>query len=501
MSAKRAHERTSATVAPSNEVRALLRFAFSAAAEGLGITLVGGQSIGDGYVYARADGAAFADDDLQPLRTLLPLAFVGDVACVDVPWYKLADYFRSKGLARSAALIAGRDDAIPCLQADVKDARVWRLRLGALARDGALDAGLRAFAAADWNPVVERVGAGVAVRYGATMSPTLRAEVADGTAWGARVGVRSLGDLNALEGRAAVDYALQSEFRQEAKIHDLARAVAARRGVGLICIAGPTSSGKTTFAAKLGMYLRNEGVDTVGLTVDHYYLPLDRQPKYQKRKQRSDVDYDAVESMDGPLVGDHINALLRGERVEPPVYDMKTGYRDGVHAAVALPAGAVLIIEGIHALNPEFVGKVPRDRTFKVFISPLPALGLDECNALKTTDCRLLRRMCRDFKFRGNDASKTLGMWANVRRGEATWIFPHQDDVDFAMNSATEYELRVLKPVVEPLLRDVPPASPHAAKAAALLAFLALVKPLDASLPTSTSLLREFIGDGAFDCH
>ncbi|KAH8062075.1 calcium dependent phosphoinositide phospholipase C [Aureococcus anophagefferens] len=163
MSAK-LREQMSAT-APSNEVRALLRFAFSAAAEGLGITLVGGQSIGDGYVYARADGAA--------------------------------------------------------------------------------------------------------------------------------------------------------EFRQEAKIHDLARAVAARRGVGLICIAGPTSSGKTAFAAKLGMYLRNEGVDTVGLTVDHYYLPLDRQPKYQKRKQRSDVDYDAVESMGGPLVGDHINAAPRRSSSRP----------------------------------------------------------------------------------------------------------------------------------------------------------------------------------------
>ncbi|KAH8059901.1 calcium dependent phosphoinositide phospholipase C [Aureococcus anophagefferens] len=450
MSAKRAREQMSAT-APSNEVRALLRFAFSAAAEGLGITLVGGQSIGDGYVYARADGAPFADDDLQPLRTLLPLAFVGDVACVDVPWYKLADYFRSKGLARSAALIAGRDDAIPCLQADVKDARVWRLRLGALARDGALEAGLRGVRAADWNPSSNASAraspcatAPPCRRRCAPRSPTARP--------GARASACGRWATSTLEGRAAVDYALQAEFRQEAKIHDLARAVAARRGVGLICIAGPTSSGKTAFAAKLGMYLRNEGVDTVGLTVDHYYLPLDRQPKYQKRKQRSDVDYDAVESMDGPLVGDHINALLRGERVEPPVYDMKTGYRDGVHAAVALPAGSVLIIEGIHALNPEFVGKVPRDRTFKVFISPLPALGLDECNALKTTDCRLLRRMCRDFKF-GATASKAL---RHVRRRP-----PHQDDVDFAMNSATEYELRVLKPVVEPLLRDVPPASPH----------------------------------------
>jgi len=234
-----------------------------------------------------------------------------------------------------------------------------------------------------------------------------------------------------------------------------------------------------------------------------------------------------------------------------PVYDMKSGYRVAPGKPFLLPPGGLLIIEGIHALNPEFLKSVPSGRIFKVYISPLSSLQLDEANAVKTTDHRLLRRMSRDYLFRGHSASRTLSMWSNVRRGEHRWIFPHQDEVDAVVNSAMEYELRVLKPLVEPLLASVepsdaqfgkarePPALPwwpvtdglqtsraraaaamslvtvqratcswqHATRATCesqareLLALLALVSPASTTRVPSTSVLREFIGDGAFDCH
>jgi len=250
------------------------------------------------------------------------------------------------------------------------------------------------------------------------------------------------------------------------------------------------------------MYLHNAGYVAKPLTVDHYYLPLDRQPKYQARKLRSDVDYDHIESMDIDLVGQHINTLVSGQSVMTPKYNMKTGYRDEPgHHFDALPANGVLVIEGIHALNPLYTKAVDADKVFKIFISPLTALQLDDFNVVKSTDHRLLRRMCRDFLFRGNSASVTLKMWDNVRRGEGVWIFPHQNNADFVLNSAADYEIPVLKTLLEPLLRAVQPDDPQFAKATQVLELLDYFGTWPPELAPSTALLREFIGDGAFDCH
>jgi uridine kinase len=299
---------------------------------------------------------------------------------------------------------------------------------------------------------------------------------------------------------------LQCDFRQEAKLASIASKVKARqiegKPVKLICIAGPTSSGKTTFSNKLCMYLQAQGFIAKPLTVDHYYLPLDRQPKYQARKMRIDVDYDHIESMDVELVGQHLNDLVNGKSVMTPVYNMKTGYRDGEgHHFDALPENGILVIEGIHALNPLYTEKVEASKVFKIYISPLTALQLDDGNPVKTTDHRLLRRMCRDYLFRGNSASVTLKMWNNVRRGEGLWIFPHQNNVDFVMNSSADYEVPVLKTFLEPLLKAVPPDDENHAKAVELLSLLENFNSWPPDLATSTSLLREFIGGGAFDCH
>lgn len=299
---------------------------------------------------------------------------------------------------------------------------------------------------------------------------------------------------------------LNCEFRQEAKLALIAQRVMDRQTGGkplrLICIAGPTSSGKTTFSNKLCMYLNGQGFDAKPLTVDHYYLPLDRQPKYQARKQRIDVDYDHIESMDVELVGQHLNDLVNGKSVNTPIYNMKTGYRDGEGKLYdALPSNGILVIEGIHALNPLYTQTVEPSKVFKIYISPLTSLQVDDSNAVKTTYHRLLRRMCRDYLFRGNSASVTLKMWDNVRTGECSWIFPHQNNVDFVMNSACDYEIPVLKTFLEPLLKGVRPDDENYSKAEELLRILDNFATWPPELVTGSSLMREFIGGGDFDCH
>merc|ERR1712151_1004714 len=327
-------------------------------------------------------------------------------------------------------------------------------------------------------------------------------------AFGRSSGAESVGAVNSLQhvGRARKDYILNCEFRQEGKLATIASMVNDRKAAGkpvkVICIAGPTSSGKTTFATKLCMYLGNAGYLAKSLTVDHYYLPLDRQPKYQARKQRSDVDYDHIESMDVELVGEHLNALVAGKSILTPIYNMKTGYRDGDgHHFDALPSNGILVIEGIHALNPLYTQAVDADKIFKIFISPLTVLQLDDHNTVKSTDHRLLRRMCRDYLFRGHSASKALSMWSNVRKGEGAWIYPHQNNADFVMNSAAEYEIPVLKTLMEPLVRGVTPDDANYEKAVETLKFLDHFNCWPPELTPGAVLLREFIGDGSFDRH
>jgi uridine kinase len=345
-------------------------------------------------------------------------------------------------------------------------------------------------------------------------NPQMEESISDVAAWGKAMGVSSVGDLNALPevNRGRKDYILSAEYRQEGKIasiiqdimsdmHKAPTGSSLKSGVRVICIAGPTSSGKTTFATKTVQYLRNNGMPAQRLTVDHYYLPLDRQPKYQARNQRSDVDYDHIESMDVELVNDHIMALINGETIKPPVYNMKTGFRDPSDHTFKIPEGGILVIEGIHALNPQYTSAVPADQVYKVFLCPLTGLVLDDSTAVDPTDARLLRRMSRDYLFRGHSASRTLQMWGNVLKGEAEWIFPFVKDADFVMNSAHEYELGVLKPMVEPLLRGVKPDDQNYEKAQSLLRMLDNFSSWgDRDVPP-TSLLREFIGNGAYDEH
>jgi len=495
--------------------RRTLRFVVSVAAELVDPkkALRGGHTIGAGYLYSFEDATVSAED-LQAIKGKVDeLVAAGvKIAPVSKPWTEALAYFRERKLSCAQALLETRvSSQVPCYECK----GVLRLALHPLADSTAfLTADATAPGGSGYELKLCEPGFVAMYTPGAEVQSALLNSVRShvsiaGMPESMRSDyVGSVGALNKLQqvGRTRRDFVLSCEFKQENELAAIARMVQDRkkeeRAVKIICIAGPTSSGKTTFANKLCMYLQNCGFVAKPLTVDHYYLPLDRQPKYQSRQQRSDVDYDHIESMDVELVGQHLNALAKGESVETPVYNMKTGYREAKgHPIDALPANGVLVIEGIHALNPLYTQAVDPNKVLKIFISPRTVLQLDDCNCIKTTDHRLLRRMCRDYLFRANSASVTLRMWDNVRKGEGEWIFPHQNGVDFVMNSAAEYEIPVLKVFLEPLLRAVTPDDANYAKAEELLKMLDHFGTWPPHLTPGAALLREFIGEGSFDCH
>jgi uridine kinase len=465
------------------------------------VSLRGGAALGTGWLY-NLEGKNLDADAVKALEDRVKelIAKALPILVVKCPWQEAVDYCETNGQKNARALLESR---ISCEVELSELSGVRRLRLNPiLPCSGDLDASKVALIPTD---------AGFIAHYGSgdyVHQPSLLRSFSEHQAFGEAQGVSSVAELNGLKGvgRARKDFVLACEYRQEQLLSEIARRIHARfqegNPVRIICIAGPTSSGKTTFATKLCIHLQTRGLFGKPLTVDHYYLPLDRQPKYQPRKLRSDVDYDSIESMDVELVGQHLNSLVRGESVMTPVYDMVTGYRKepGVQFD-GLKQNGILVIEGIHALNPLYTQAVERGKLFKVYISPLSALQVDDVNKMKTTDHRLLRRMSRDYLFRGHSASKTLSMWDNVRRGEGTWIFPHQNDVDFVMNSACEYEIPILKTFLEPLLRAVRPDDKNFGKAQELLRLLDNFVTWPPELAPKSALLREFIGDGDFDFH
>jgi len=474
--------------------------------------LHGGHVVGSGYYYELEVGSGVSHDVFLPdavgkieQRMMSLVSGNEAIDSITLPWKEVYAYAQEHGLASMKALLETRvTSQVACHRVG----KVLRLALGLKVHERASALTGSKFSLAS---LFHDGRAGFVLCYGdeefVLQSALINAHF-DHKAWAQAHGVPSVGALNKLQqvGRSRKDYALQCEFRQEAKLAAIASQVKARelsgKGVKLICIAGPTSSGKTTFSNKLCMYLQGLGFAAKPLTVDHYYLPLDLQPKYQARKQRIDVDYDHIESMDVELVGKHLNDLVDGKSVMTPIYNMKTGYRDGEgHLFDALPSNGILVIEGIHALNPLYTQTVDASKVFKIYVSPLSALQVDDANPVKTTYHRLLRRMCRDYLFRGNSASVTLKMWDNVRKGEKHWIFPNQNDVDFVMNSAADYEIPVLKTFLEPLLRAVTPDDENYDKARGLLDLLDQFVTWPPGLVSSTALLREFIGEGAFDAH
>ncbi len=313
--------------------------------------------------------------------------------------------------------------------------------------------------------------------------------------WGRVIDVQTVGQLNEIVARGEIsDFIKISEAFHEKKIAQLADMITGRDDVKWVCIAGPSSSGKTTFSKRLSVQLQVNGIRPVMVSVDDYFVDRARTPL----DADGQPDFEHIETIDIELFNEHLGQLDAGERVELPKFNFEKGAREFKGHSLQIAPDQLVIIEGIHALNPALTQSLPPDHKFKIYISALTQLNLDQNNRISTTDNRLVRRMVRDHQFRGNSALRTLEMWPSVRRGEKKWIFPYQKEADVAFNSALDYELAVLKTLAEPLLREVKPSHPQYADARGLLAFLEyfLGVPIDQIPPTS--ILREFIGQSSF---
>ena len=330
-----------------------------------------------------------------------------------------------------------------------------------------------------------------------TDEPQLFKVYSDYKKWGRIVGVRVVGELNSrIADRTFLDYIRIAEAHQARKMADIASLIYEKRNtVKMVLMAGPSSSGKTTSAKRLEIELMVLGIKPIAISLDDYYRGTEQTPKDEK----GDPDYECLEALDIPFLNEQLLALYSGEEVTLPVYDFKTGNRKKSGGRkIRMDSRNILIVEGIHGLNDALTHSIERDTKFKVYISALTQLNLDDHNRIPTSDNRLLRRMVRDSQFRGMDAADTIKMWPKVQAGERKHIFPYQNTSDAAFNSALDYELSVLKYYADPLLRAVKPNRYEYAEAVRLLSFLENFTPIPPQYVPGTSILREFIGGSEF---
>lgn len=309
--------------------------------------------------------------------------------------------------------------------------------------------------------------------------------------WLARLGIDNVGALNdAIQEGRVDEIVLVSEAFHEQNLSDIARLIASRLDQSrLILIAGPSSSGKTTTARRLTIQLLALGISPFPLELDNYFLDRDKTPLGEDGKP----DFESIEALDLPLLWEQLPRLIKGEEVHLPRYNFKSGMSEAGHI-IQLQKGQPIIMEGIHGMDPHLIPESLRGEALRIYVSALTQLNLDRHNRVSTTDTRLIRRIVRDARERGYNASHTIAHWESVRRGEKRHIFPYQENADVMFNSALAYEMAALKPFAEPLLRQVPHGTREYIEAKRLLAFLEWFLPLDANLVPDNSLLREFIG-------
>ncbi len=313
--------------------------------------------------------------------------------------------------------------------------------------------------------------------------------------WQSILGIRTVGDFNqAIDANHATDIINISEALQEKKIAKIAEEIASRKGVKLVLLAGPSSSGKTTSCKRLSIQLAVNGLKPLQISLDDYFVDREKTPK----DASGEYDYESIYALDLDLVNEQFNALFRGEEVELPKYDFQSGKSKKSGNKLKMNDNNVLVVEGIHALNPELTAHIPQEQIFRVYASALTTILLDNHNYIPTTDNRLLRRIIRDNKYRGVSAQETIHRWPSVRAGENKWIFPFQENADAMLNTAMLYELAVIKTQAEPLLQQVPENCEEYAEAYRLLKFLKYFKGIPYNNLPPTSLLREFLGGSSF---
>ena len=313
--------------------------------------------------------------------------------------------------------------------------------------------------------------------------------------WQHILGVTTIGDFNeAVKAGHATNLINVSEALQEKKISQIADQIATHPEVRVVLIAGPSSSGKTTFCKRLSIQLLANGIRPVQISLDDYFVDREKTP----RDAAGDWDYESIYALDINLINLQLSALFRGEEVELPKYDFLSGRSGKSGKRLRLTDRQVLLVEGIHALNPELTAQIPKKQKFHVYISALTSILLDDHNYIPTTDNRLLRRIIRDHKYRGVSAQETIRRWPSVRAGETKWVFPYQENADVMFNTAMLYELAVIQEQAAPLLEQVPENCVEYSEAYRLRKFLSYITPIPNRALPPTSLIREFLGGSSF---
>ncbi len=313
--------------------------------------------------------------------------------------------------------------------------------------------------------------------------------------WQNIIGLRTVGDLNdAVDKGFATDIINVNEALQEKKIARIADQIAARHDVKLVLLAGPSSSGKTTTCKRLSIQLLTCGLKPLQISLDDYFIDRDKTPL----DANGEYDYESIHALNIDLINEQFNALFKGEEIELPRYNFQAGKSEKSGKRLKLGPNDIVVVEGIHALNPELTAQIPEQQKFRVYVSALTTILLDEHNYIPTTDNRLLRRIIRDYKYRGVSAQESIHRWPSVRAGEERWIFPYQENADAMFNSAMLYELAVIKQQAEPLLEQVPENCEEYAEAHRLLKLLRYFHAISYRQLAPTSLLREFLGGSSF---
>ncbi|MBN2554623.1 MAG: nucleoside kinase [Anaerolineales bacterium] len=473
--------------------RRSLTFVLAAAFEKLfpDATLTVDHSVSSGGYYCEVHGR----EPLSPAELAHLTDAIQEIVDADMPFSKsqmlVADaiqYFRSKGHEDKALLLTHR-----------KKATLVMYQLGSY-RDyhhGYMvpsSGYLRWFALASAN-------SGFTLQFprrhrpvellGPPQYPKLLATFRQYGKWLSTLGVRDVGTLNdaIVHGRTR-ELVLVSEALHEGRISDIARTIAERQdSVRIVLIAGPSSSGKTTFSKRLSIQLLARGISPFPIPMDNFFVDRSATP----RDEEGEYDYESIHALDLDRLDQNLRGLMAGKEVTLPHYNFKTGLQEEGRT-IRLSQDHVILLEGIHGLNPELLKTISHDRTFRIYLSALTQLNLDHLNRVSTTDTRLLRRIVRDARYRGYSASETIRRWESVRRGEKRYIFPYQENADVMFNSALVYEGSALAPLAEPLIRQVPFGTVEHVEAKRLLAFLEWFIPIDKTLIPDNSILREFIG-------
>lgn len=316
--------------------------------------------------------------------------------------------------------------------------------------------------------------------------------------WMKILDISTIGQLNKkVQSGAAPDLIKVGEAMHEKQLSMLADTILERyrNGVRAIMISGPSSSGKTTSSYRLGIQLRVLGLEPVIIAMDNYFVNRDQTPLDEKGR----FDYECLEAIDVAFFNQQINELIDGKEVDIPQYNFVEGRRQFIDNKLKLKANSIIVIEGIHALNPKTTSSIERDKIYKLYVSAMTSISMDNTSYISTTDNRLIRRIVRDYQFRGCSALDTIRRWGSVRTGEEKYIFPFQSEADYQFNSSLFFEIGVLKPYVEALLSDVPPNTEEYSEASRLLKMLEYFTPISDKIVPSTSLLKEFIGGSSFD--